>query len=455
MSARISLLLFAVALALGACGSGDAPDTLYGKWNAGLLDTERAFALLRGGNEEAAHEAFASARARALTVIRGLESGAFAAEPDAHRLPDRMGAMIRLAELSMWLGMNDPVEFRRGARLASRAVDEASTRPEAWGVLGAIFLHAGLWDRAADCFERHLELANPEKRTRVYDDLILCRLRLSERELASGGLRSPGIARRHLTRAHELATGGEPRPDLSTALERLNLQYAGEANPAVERGDDLELARIHSRYGHLDLCKQKLDEVVSKRGVVGEVRWVVARYWYEPGGTREMLEKADQVYTDLLKDGTGDSGGRERALAGRIRVRRRLGRTAAVLELHADAKDPGPEVREELARAWLDRAARRDAKDFDGWRADLLRIEGLLAGDLPDALRADLFVETGFQSVRFGDRDHLERLVAQFRRTWPEDRRVLLLEAGVDGLRQEPLLPDELGEGGNEPGETR
>jgi len=440
---RIFVLVLLVLTFVPACGDDGAPRVVL-DWNASRAQMDRAFALSRAGSPEAARAALESAFRYAAAVHTTLREGG-RIESRGYVIPDRVTVLSHLAEISLLLGGEDPDYIRRAIRLSYRAVKDAPNQSGPYGLFASALASTGCLGRAAENLEKHLALLPPGVRTMARDQLAGILVARSARVLAIGELGCEGEAREYLNRARELTSDGGGNPEVTAGLEELNRKFAEEANDAAERGDRLGRARVYARYGFLDLAKEVLDDVVRRSGVVGEVRWVVARYHYEGLNTKDSLTNAADVYEDLFRDRSKG----EAAIAAWVRVQRRLGNIDPALERFGGRESPGEELRVELILTLFDRTLVRPESDYDGWKVDRREIDRLLAGEIAPLRRAGLLVELGFLCLRAQDQDRLGRLVANFRREWPEDRRVLVLEAGLMDLKMDPVLPEpeETGDG--------
>jgi len=433
---RVVVLFLLFWMFLPACGE-EGPPALVLTWNASRTEMDRAAALSRAGSPEAARKALEAAFRHAGDVHRALSEGV---PPEARGpgLPDRVDVLIRLAEVSLLLGRDDPDYLVRAIRISFRGIKEDPEHPAPYGLFGSALSSVGCLGRASDNLEKHRRLLPDGTETPGRMRLAQTLVDRAAQVLRTGEPGCESYARRYLTRARELLPEPDTDPRVMQGLEALNMKYAEEANDAAGRGLMLELARVHSRYGFLDLAEEILQGVVKRSGVVGEVRWVVARFLYEEQNTKDSLEKAKQVYEEIILDEPDGEPG----IAGWVRVQRRLGNIDLALERYGAREAPGEDLRVELILTLFDRSLVRNETDFEGWKQDRRAIDRLLTGEISPRRRADLLVELGFLCLRVQDPARIERLIAEFRRAWPEDRRVLVLEAGLLDLKMESVLPE-------------
>jgi len=366
---RPTIPVLLLILALASCErTGDS--SLVLDWQTARSETERAFALLGVGDGAGAREAFRNAYRRGVEVMATLGSRPWHSR-DGLRPPTRVEVLCQLAEICRQLGKGDPEYLERALRLSYRAIAEAPEHSTARAIFGATFGALGLFSRAVENLEAHLDSLPPEAPTPARRDLVIALSNLSRYILESGHVGCEAEARKVLNRAWALLPEGERDPVVTRQLTDLNRAYAAAVAAAGERADTLEIARIHARFGFLDLAKEALDKIVSRARLVGEVRWVVARYYYEGLGTRESLEKARQVYERMLEEDVR----REGLAPAWVRVHRGLGLIEPALERFGAAKDPSAEMRVELILTRFDRIAMRPETDLEGWKEDLREID--------------------------------------------------------------------------------
>jgi len=429
---RWGALCLAAALAVG-CGRDEAPDPREEAFMASVEAVQEVRELERRGLPPSRE-----------TLRRAYDLGLAALRLDGKR--PRVELLSHLSNVCLELGRDSPEHLARAVRFADHAIREAP----GWIVprfnLGVAFARAGLLEKSARefraCLRMREDLLRENPGSRIEDPgaregLKAVLVAQANRALARDRVDAELSALRAAEEAWKLDPDAGRNRQAYELLARLNQDYAARANAAIERGDDLETARIHASFGHFVPALEALDRARRRLGRTGEVRWVEVRYLEELEGGAESLARAVSHYEDLITLG-------ERvvhASAGLARCLRASGRGEEAFERLHDFPEPSPELRRELVLLRLDRLRALGVGDAGRADEEFRGIEELLRGDLDPEDRATSMLEVAGVALERGEGERLTELVREFLRWYPQDRRIVVLQAGLAELSGEPIDP--------------